>query len=193
MPLRRPLSKSVPTSVPRRVAGVVLAAALALGMAACSGSDNDRTVTMLTHDSFELPSSVIDAFHQTTGMTLKIAKSGDAGKLASQISLTPGSPKGDLVYGIDNTFASRPIEAGALESYVSPAAVNGADEYALPGGSNLLTAVNRGDASDVRESADGGARGGGRAQRARTPTGPAAPFRGRIFRCGAVVYLLCLR
>jgi thiamine transport system substrate-binding protein len=145
MPLRRPLSKSVPTSVPRRVAGVVLAAALALGMAACSGSDNDRTVTMLTHDSFELPSSVIDAFHQTTGMTLKIAKSGDAGKLASQISLTPGSPKGDLVYGIDNTFASRPIEAGALESYVSPAAVNGADEYALPGGSNLLTAVNRGD------------------------------------------------
>ena len=79
MPLRRSLSKSVSTSAPRRVAGVVLAAALAVGMAACGGPDNDRTVTMLTHDSFELPSSVIDAFHQSTGMTLKIAKSGDAG------------------------------------------------------------------------------------------------------------------
>lgn len=128
-----------------RVGGVLLASVLALGLAACGSPDDGRTVTMLTHDSFDLPASVIAEFHATTGMTLKIAKSGDAGKLASQIALTPGSPKGDLVYGIDNTFASRPVEAGALLEYVSPAASNGASDYALPSAPGLLTAVNRGD------------------------------------------------
>ncbi|MFT4109186.1 thiamine ABC transporter substrate-binding protein [Propionicimonas sp.] len=129
-----------------RTAGALLAAAVAMGaVAGCGGSDDGRSVTLLTHDSFELPSSVLDAFTKATGLTLKIAKSGDAGKLASQISLTPGSPKGDLVYGIDNTFASRPVEAGALAPYTSPAAANGAADYALAGAPGLLTAVNRGD------------------------------------------------
>ncbi len=131
---------------PSRIVGALVATVLAVGMTgACGRSDVSTTVTMLTHDSFALPSSVVDEFHTTTGLTLKIAKSGDAGKLASQISLTPGAPKGDLVYGIDNTFASRPVEAGALVSYVSPAAANGAADYALPGAAGLLTAVSRGD------------------------------------------------
>ncbi|GAB10606.1 putative ABC transporter substrate binding protein [Gordonia araii NBRC 100433] len=129
----------------RRVAGAALVAALAVGLASGCGDSKSDTVTMLTHDSFELPSSVIDEFHKTTGMTLRIARSGDAGKLASQISLTPGSPKGDVVYGIDNTFASRPVDAGALEPYVSPEAAKGSDEFALPDAPDLLTAINRGD------------------------------------------------
>ncbi|QKT07873.1 thiamine ABC transporter substrate-binding protein [Gordonia sp. X0973] len=129
-----------------RLAGTLLVTVLAAGVAVgCGRSDDGGTVTMLTHDSFDLPSSLVDQFKATTGMTLKVAKSGDAGKLASQISLTPGSPKGDLVYGIDNTFASRPVQAGALEPYHSPAAANGADQYALPGSPGLLTAINRGD------------------------------------------------
>ena len=128
-----------------RAAGVAIAVALAVGLVACGDSDEGGTVTMLTHDSFELPSSIIAEFKATTGITLKIAKSGDAGKLASQISLTPGAPKGDVVYGIDNTFASRPIEAGALMEYQSPAAADGASDYALPTAPGLLTAVNRGD------------------------------------------------
>lgn len=100
---------------------------------------------MLTHDSFTLPQSVFDAFTKETGLTLKIVKGGDAGQLASTVSLTPGSPKADLVYGIDNTFASRPIEAGALSPYVSPAAADGAAEYAVPDSNGELTAVDRGD------------------------------------------------
>ncbi|MFT3900614.1 MAG: thiamine ABC transporter substrate-binding protein [Gordonia sp. (in: high G+C Gram-positive bacteria)] len=133
-------------STTARIAGAVVAAVLVAGAAAgCGRSDDGESVTMLTHDSFELPTAVIDGFKKATGLTLKIAKSGDAGKLASQISLTPGSPKGDLVYGVDNTFAARPVEAGALEPYTSPAAANGADEYALANAPGLLTAINRGD------------------------------------------------
>lgn len=102
-------------------------------------------VTMLTHDSFSLPQDVLDTFRNETGLTLKVIKSGDAGQLASTVSLTPGSPKADVVYGIDNTFASRPIDAGALEAYAPPAAANGASEFAIAGAEDQLTAVDRGD------------------------------------------------
>ncbi|WP_419228643.1 thiamine ABC transporter substrate-binding protein [Gordonia sp. CPCC 205515] len=119
----------------------VLAGATACGEDSSAPSE----VTLLTHDSFTLPDSVLEAFRTETGLTLKVVKSGDAGQLASTVSLTPGSPKADAVFGIDNTFASRPIEAGALESYRSPAAANGADDYAVPDSNNELTAVDRGD------------------------------------------------
>ena len=124
-------------------AGVLMVAGAAVACA--DESTTGGGVTLLTHDSFELPESVIDGFRRETGLTLKIVKSGDAGQLASTVSLTPGAPKGDVVFGIDNTFASRPIEAGALEAYAPPAAANGAAEYAVPGATDLLTAVDRGD------------------------------------------------
>ncbi|WP_298444770.1 thiamine ABC transporter substrate-binding protein [Gordonia sp. (in: high G+C Gram-positive bacteria)] len=115
-------------------------------LTACTGDSGDKSVTLLTHDSFELPKSLIDGFQKDTGLTLKLVKSGDAGQLSSVISLSAGKPKGDVVYGIDNTFAARPIAAGAMESYVSPRATGGADQYALTGtGKDDFTAVDRGD------------------------------------------------
>ena len=129
--------------------GAVAAAVVAVGasmLTACGDdSSSSSQVTLLTHDSFDLPQSVFDEFKKETGQTLKVVKSGDAGQLASTVSLTPGSPKGDAVYGIDNTFATRPIQAGALESYASPALADGADQYAVPDSNNELTAVDRGD------------------------------------------------
>ena len=134
-------------SVIRR-SGVAIVAAV-VGATVVSACADDASpgaeVTMLTHDSFDLPQSVLDTFRQETGLTLKTVKSGDAGQLASTVSLTPGSPKADVVFGIDNTFASRPIRAGALEPYDTPAAADGADEYSVPDSNNELTAVDRGD------------------------------------------------
>ncbi|MFT4125788.1 MAG: thiamine ABC transporter substrate-binding protein [Gordonia sp. (in: high G+C Gram-positive bacteria)] len=139
---------TIPTvsRVARQVGAVVVAGVLgATLLAACGGDEPITEVTMLTHDSFSLPEEVLAAFTAETGLTLKVIKSGDGGRLASTVSLTPGSPKADLVYGIDNTFASRPIEAGALEPYQSPLAADGADEYELPNSRHELTAVDRGD------------------------------------------------
>ncbi|MFT4043991.1 MAG: thiamine ABC transporter substrate-binding protein [Gordonia sp. (in: high G+C Gram-positive bacteria)] len=127
------------------VAVGVLAAAAPLVTACGSDSAPSKEVTLLTHDSFSLPQAAFDEFTKKTGLTLKVVKSGDAGQLASTISLTPGSPKADAVYGIDNTFASRPIEAGALESYTPAAAAEGAADYAVPDSKGELTAVDRGD------------------------------------------------
>ncbi|WP_343287421.1 thiamine ABC transporter substrate-binding protein [Gordonia sp. SID5947] len=130
----------------RAIALSLVAVVTATALAAC-GDDAEpgAEVTLLTHDSFALPDSVFDAFRRETGLTLKVVKSGDAGQLASTVSLTPGSPKADAVFGIDNTFASRPIQAGALEPYASPMAAGGAADYAIPGSNNELTAVDRGD------------------------------------------------
>ncbi|MFM9376764.1 thiamine ABC transporter substrate binding subunit [Gordonia sp. VNK21] len=133
--------------LPGRLLSLAAACALLVPLAACTSgsSDGSSEVTLLTHDSFELPSTLIDQFEKDTGYTLKIVKSGDAGQLSALVSLTPGKPKGDAVFGIDNTFAARPIEAGALEPYASPLAANGADDWAAEGSHNELTAVDHGD------------------------------------------------
>lgn len=104
------------------------------------------TVTVVTHDSFAVPDEVVAAFEAETGLDLVFTAPGDAGVLVNQLILTQGSPLGDVVYGVDNTFASRAVEAGVFEAYESsaPAAAD-ARAYALPG-SEGLTAV---DFSDV--------------------------------------------
>lgn len=128
-------------------AAVIAMTALSLvaTSAACSSADPADEVVLLTHNSFELPQNLVDKFEQDTGKKLKIVRSGDAGQLSATVSLTPGSPKGDAVFGIDNTFAARPIEAKALEPYRSPLATGGAAEFAVDGAEDMLTAVDRGD------------------------------------------------
>ncbi|GAB18947.1 putative ABC transporter substrate binding protein [Gordonia effusa NBRC 100432] len=129
----------------RATVAVIAVTASMLGLISCGSDDSASQVVLLTHESFALPDDVVAQFKAQTGLELKIVKSGDAGQLASTVSLTPGSPKGDAVFGIDNTFASRPVRAGALSPYTSPESVNGADDYALPDAKGLLTAVDRGD------------------------------------------------
>ena len=129
----------------RRALALGIVAVVASTSFACASSDSAEEVNLLTHDSFELPQRLVDKFQDETGLKLNIVRSGDAGQLSSVVSLTPGSPKGDAVFGIDNTFAARPIDAGALEPYTSPLAKGGAAEYAIEGHPDQLTAVDRGD------------------------------------------------
>jgi thiamine transport system substrate-binding protein len=129
----------------RRLGAGLVAVGLAVaGVAACGSSGSDKDVVVMTHDAFALPDQLLADFTKQTGYTAKIVRNGDAGQLSSIISLTPGRPKGDVVYGIDNTFASRAIDAGALDAYVPAAAAGGAGRYAVDG-SDQLTAIDRGD------------------------------------------------
>lgn len=134
----------------RKRAGTRALAMLAMGgllatMTACTSTDTASSVTVLTHDLFELPQNLVDGFQKEAGLTLNLVKSGDAGQLSSVVSLSAGKPKGDAVFGIDNTFAARPIEADALEPYVSPLAAKGADDFAVPDSKGELTAIDHGD------------------------------------------------
>ncbi|MFI2753774.1 thiamine ABC transporter substrate binding subunit [Cellulomonas sp. P22] len=138
----------------RRALGAALAAATALTLAACSAIDpgpddatdaSTGTVTLVTHDSFALSDGLIEQFEEQSGLQVETVTPGDGGSLVNQLVLTKDAPLGDVAFGIDNSFASRAIDAGVLAPYTSavPAAAD-AEQYA-PDASGSLTAVDVGD------------------------------------------------
>ncbi|WP_237770125.1 hypothetical protein [Ornithinimicrobium sp. CNJ-824] len=54
-----------------------------------------------------MPEELVAAFEAETGWDLTIQSSGDAGELTNRLVLTAGSPIGDVVFGIDNTYGTR--------------------------------------------------------------------------------------
>ena len=137
-----------------------IAVSLSLGLSACSliGNEADQThatepasgqpadepttVVLATHESFALSPRLIKAFKSETGYDLKIRPAGDAGTLATKLSLSADNPIGDAAFGIDNTFASRPLAAGAFAP--NEPAAPGPQEYQLAEGSDRLTAIDTG-------------------------------------------------
>ncbi len=99
------------------------------------------TVTLVTHDSFNVDPKVLSDFEESSGLTVTLL-SQDA--LANQLILTKDNPLGDVAYGIDNTFASRAVDQGVFAPYTSPLLDKGAAEYAFDD-ENSLTAVDFGD------------------------------------------------
>jgi thiamine transport system substrate-binding protein len=81
-------------------------------------------VVLLTHDSFAATDSVIQSFETQTGASLKVLKGGDAGLMVNEAILTRNAPLGDALYGVDNTFLSRALDAGIFVPYESPAAAS---------------------------------------------------------------------
>jgi len=103
-------------------------------------------VVLVTHDSFNLPDEVVSGFTDETGYELTVLPSGDAGEMTNTLALTEGSPLGDAVFGIDNTFASRAVEEEILAPYSPDQLPEGAPERALPGDlADYLTPVDFGD------------------------------------------------
>lgn len=137
----------------RRALGLALATAVLLG--ACSGSDDDAgspsgttgtqsdgPVTLLTHDSFDLSDEDLAALADL-GVEVDHVKIGDGGVLVNQLVITQDAPLGDVVYGIDNTFATRAIDAGVFVDYASPALPEGAADLRI--GGDALTPIDQGE------------------------------------------------
>ncbi len=154
------------TSVRRRV---VRAAALttalstaATALAACSlagqGSDTGSatgsgsgsatgTVVVATHDSWAMSKDVLREFTEKSGYRVRIEPNGDAGQLTNKLVLTKTSPIADVVYGIDNTFASRAVDEGVLVDHTPADLPASAARYALDDerAARQLTPVDFGD------------------------------------------------
>lgn len=139
----------------RLVVGVAAAAVLATGCSVIGGEDDarddsspgqvDRTVTLVTHESFALPDELVAAFERESGFRLEISKLADAGALTNQLVLTKDDPVGDVVFGIDNTFATRAIDEGVFASYAADLPA-GAEDYELEGDDeDALTPVDTGN------------------------------------------------
>ncbi|WP_402468787.1 thiamine ABC transporter substrate-binding protein [Isoptericola aurantiacus] len=102
------------------------------------------TVTLVTHDSFALGDGLLESFESETGLTVEQVAVGDAGTLVNQLVLTADSPLGDVVYGVDNTFASRAVDAGVFEPY-QPAGLDDSAASLVGDGLDGLTPIDKGD------------------------------------------------
>jgi len=77
-------------------------------------------ITLMTHDSFNVSTEVIEAFEKENNVTVRFLKSGDAGAALVQAILSRDNPLADVFFGVDNTFYSRAIAGGIFEPYDSP-------------------------------------------------------------------------
>ena len=90
-----------------------------------SGRPAGGEVTLVTHDSFVIDDPMLADFEASSGLKVTVLAQGDAGAMVNQLLLTASNPLGDAVFGIDNTFASKALDAGVLAPYTSPAAGSG--------------------------------------------------------------------
>ncbi len=79
-----------------------------------------QTLTLVTHDSFNLSESLLAQFEADTGVRVEILRAGDAGQVVNQSILSKDNPLGDVLFGVDNTFLSRALEADLFIPYESP-------------------------------------------------------------------------
>ncbi len=103
-----------------------------------------QTITVLTHDSFAIGEDVITAFEAANNAKVVFLQSGDAGAVLNQAILTKDAPLADILFGVDNTFLSRALDADIFEAYQSPVLSDIADEYKLDP-SNRALPVDYGD------------------------------------------------
>ncbi|MBL8156398.1 MAG: thiamine ABC transporter substrate-binding protein, partial [Anaerolineae bacterium] len=78
------------------------------------------TITLVTHDSFNVSEEVLNAFQESNGIRVEILRSGDAGTMVNQAILSIGNPLGDVLFGVDNTFLGRALDADIFTPYESP-------------------------------------------------------------------------
>ncbi|WP_108718877.1 thiamine ABC transporter substrate binding subunit [Miniimonas sp. S16] len=113
------------------------------GEASAGTGASPSSITLVTHDSFALSEDVLASFTEQTGIEVTVVAPGDGGALVNQLVLTKDSPLGDVVFGVDTTFASRAMDEGVFAPYTSPALPASAEQYLL---GDALTPV---DVSDV--------------------------------------------
>ncbi len=114
---------------------------------ASTSGDGSKTVVLATHESWNMPKSVLSEFTENTGYTVKVQPVGDVGQLTNRLVLTKGSPIADVVYGIDNTFASRAVDEGVLTDYTPPKESFYAEDFAVgdKAADAALTPIDFGD------------------------------------------------
>lgn len=92
---------------------------IGLSLSLIPAQAQDETLTLLTHDSFNVSESVLSAFETATGIKVQILRSGDAGTMLNQAILSKANPLGDVLFGVDNTFLGRALDADLFVAYES--------------------------------------------------------------------------
>ena len=115
----------------RKLTVLLLICLVADGVLPAFAQPAETTLTVVTHDSFNVTEDVLAAFEEETGIRVQILRSGDAGTMINQAILTKANPLGDVVYGLDNTFLTRALEADLFVPYELPQLDNIDDAFKL--------------------------------------------------------------
>ena len=102
----------------RRFALLAIVPLTMIGVA-CASGQSPRELVLMTHDSFDIGEEVIAAFEEENDATVQVLRAGDAGEMLTKAILTKDAPTADLMFGIDNTFLSRALEAGIFVKHRS--------------------------------------------------------------------------
>jgi len=109
---------------------LILLTAFCLLLSACAPK-GPATLTVMTHDSFAISEDVVTAFEQANNADVVFLASGDAGTMLNKAILAKDAPLADVMFGVDNTFLSRALEADIFDAYQSPALSDIPAEFVL--------------------------------------------------------------
>lgn len=98
----------------------LFAAFLCTALAASSAFAAPKILRVLTHSSFAATKELIEAFEKANDATIQFSAGGDAGETLNKAILSKGTPLADVLYGVDNTFMGRALDADIFEPYDSP-------------------------------------------------------------------------
>lgn len=115
------------------------AAALWLTILSVAAAQN---ATLLTHDSFVLPESVVADFERERDLELRVLSVGDAGEIVNRALLTRARPVADALFGIDDALIAREGAAELFTPYRPDGIDAVPDELRFAG--DLLTPITIG-------------------------------------------------
>ncbi len=122
----------------------VLFLAILMMLAATPLAAQDNVITLVAYDSFNVSEDVLAQFTEETGINVEILRAGDTGLMVNQAVLTTGNPLGDVMFGIDNTFLTRALEADVFLPYESSLLSTVPETFVLDG-EYRVTPVDFGD------------------------------------------------
>ena len=103
------------------------------------------TITLLTHDSFDVTKSVLRDFEDRAGITVKMVPVGDAGQLANRLILASGNPEGDVAFGVDNDQLAELFAKDVFVPYTSAGLARRRARYCSSTTSDRVTPVDHGE------------------------------------------------
>jgi thiamine transport system substrate-binding protein len=88
-------------------------------------------LTIMVHDSFRVSEDVIERFESQNQVSIKFIMNGDGGTVLNQAILTKNAPIADILFGVDNSFLSRALDAELFIPYHSAELANIPDSFKL--------------------------------------------------------------
>jgi thiamine transport system substrate-binding protein len=125
-----------------QLASASVAAALLAGCALATPipptPSGPQTLTVMVHDSFAVSEELIRKFESDHNAKVVVLKSGDAGSTLNKAILAKGAPTADALFGVDNTFLSRALQADLFEPYDAPGLAGVPERFKLDKSNRML-------------------------------------------------------